>query len=208
MRTLKLLLASLALVAVPAAGRADTKIGVIDTRRMMDEIDEAKAVAMTLKKEMDDREQKFSAKRAELDKAAAEYDKQVASGVLNDEGKKAKTDELQRRSAELQQLYEAMQKELAVKDGELRGPLDSRLGAVVKEVADAEGITVVLSKEVVSYAAPSLDITNEVVRKYNTKYPRKAGAAAAGDAKPKPAGGAGGDTKPKAAGDKPAAKPK
>jgi outer membrane protein len=207
MRTLKLLLTSLALVAVPAAGRADTKIGVIDTRRMMDEIDEAKAVATTLKKEMDDRDQKLQAKKAELDKAQAEYEKQAASGVLNDAGKKDKETELQRRFMELQQLAETMRNELSVKDGELRGPLDNRLGTVVKEVADAEGITVVLSKEVVSYAAPSLDITNEVVRRYNSKYPRKAGAAG-GDAKPKPAGGAGGDTKPKVAGDKPAAKPK
>ncbi len=183
MRTVKLAIPALAaLLAVAPAARADTKIGIVDNRRLMEEIEEAKAVAATMEKEIKERQQKLDAKQGELEKLKADYDKQLS--VMTDAAKKEKEAELQKRLGELQQLAETMQKEMAAKDGELRGSLDGRIGAVVKEVADAEGISVVLSKDVVAYAAPALDITNEVVRKYNAKFPRKGGAAAAGEVPP------------------------
>ena len=57
---------------------------------------------------------------------------------------------------------------------------------MVRELAEAEGFTMVFDRNTVLYAPPSLDITNELVRKYNARFgagkedvaPRKADAPA------------------------------
>jgi outer membrane protein len=63
---------------------------------------------------------------------------------------------------------------------------------LVREIADAEGVSMVVQSEALVYAMPSLDITNELVRKYNARH--KAGATStakktesgAADKKPSP----------------------
>jgi outer membrane protein len=199
MRTFKLLLSSLVLTlaAAPALGRAETKIGVFEWQRAVNEIDEAKAASALLQKEHDDRQAKFLAKQDEFQKLKDEYTKQQS--VMNDATRKEKETELQKRFLELQQLGDTLDREMAAKNEELRKPLQSRLDQVVKEVAESEGLSLVVDRGALVYMAPSLDITNEVIRRYNTKYPRKPGAAGA------PADKAA--AKP-ASGDKPAPKTK
>jgi len=57
------------------------------------------------------------------------------------------------------------------------------MAGIVRGIAEAEGFTFVLDRNEsgLIYAPDSLDITNEVVRKYNAKY------AAGGGANPGPA---------------------
>jgi outer membrane protein len=55
----------------------------------------------------------------------------------------------------------------------------------VREIAEADGVSMVLEKGAgVVYAPPSLDLTNELIRKYNARHP--AGGASK-KAEPKPA---------------------
>jgi outer membrane protein len=66
------------------------------------------------------------------------------------------------------------------------------MAAIVREIAEADGFTMVLEKGAgIVYAPPALDLTNELIRKYNGRYP--GGGAKSGAAKkaaPKPASGA------------------
>jgi outer membrane protein len=200
MRIPKLVVSSLALVLVvlPAVGRAETKVGVIDIGAAMDQIEDGKVFKTVITKEGEDRQSKLQSRKSELDKASAEYEKQAS--VLADSAKRDKEMELQKRVMELQQLADTMQREMDVKRDELLAPIQNRMNLVVKEVADAEGLGLIVRSEAVFYSVPSLDITNEVVRKYNTRYPRKAGGVAPASAVA--------DPKPKPASDKPVAKPK
>jgi outer membrane protein len=49
---------------------------------------------------------------------------------------------------------------------------------VIRAIAESEGFTFVFDGQVLAYAPDALDITNEVVRKYNAKF----GKGAAGSA--------------------------
>jgi len=177
MRTLtRLTLIALAVGLAPAA-RAETKIGIVDFQRAGMECDEGKAITAALKKEMEEKQKQLDAKQTEFQTLRADFDKQQA--LLNDQAKQAKMVELDKRAGELQQMYVQLQQELAAREQEASRGMSDRLNATVKEIADSEGIQVVVNKAAVVYSPPSLDITNEVIRKYNAKYPKKAEADAA-----------------------------
>jgi outer membrane protein len=56
------------------------------------------------------------------------------------------------------------------------------MAAISRDIAEADGFTYVLEKGAgIVYAPAALDLTNELIRKYNAKYPggaKKAEAAA------------------------------
>jgi outer membrane protein len=191
-------LIALALALAPVARAAETRIGFVDLRRAVSEIEEGKAAMAALKKDFEEKQKQLDAKQAELEGLRAEFEKQQA--VLSDQVKQTKAVELDKRMGELRELYMQLQRDLSAREQEgMKGLLD-RMGGLVKEIADAEGFQMVLEKSDagVVWAQPSLDVTNELVRKYNTRYPKGAAAPAA-PAAPK--------ADPKAAPKPPAKKP-
>ena len=98
----------------------------------------------------------------------ADLDKQAM--VLSDKAREEKALEFQQKLAEAQQLLVQMEQQLQQRQQELLGAVLKKMEPVVKEIAEASGITVVLEEGAVVYAPDSLDLTNEVVRKYNARY--------------------------------------
>ena len=76
-----------------------------------------------------------------------------------------------------------MQKELSDREREMTRGIFEKMSGLVREIADAEGVGVVLQAEALVFATPSLDLTNELVRKYNARFKGPAAAPAA-DRKP------------------------
>ena len=89
--------------------------------------------------------------------------------------------EIEQKLAEFQQLGFQWEQELNARQQQLLGAIGERLDPVVKEIAEAEGLTFVLEKGAVLYGPSALDLTNELIRKYNARYAKK-GAPAAGAA--------------------------
>jgi outer membrane protein len=170
-------LAALTLALVPAAGRAvETKFGYVDLQRALEEIDEGKGAKAQLKKEFDEKQKQLDQRTDEVKKLDADFQKQ--SLVMAPDAKAAKAAEIERKKVEVQQFFVGLQQELAQKEREVtRGIFDKMVG-MVREQAEAEGFTMVFDRNTVLYAPPSLDITNELVRKYNARYGAGKGAAA------------------------------
>jgi outer membrane protein len=170
-------LAALALALVPAAGRAaETKFGYVDLQRALEEIDEGKGAKAQLKKEFDEKQKQLDQRTDEVKKLDADFQKQ--SLVMAPDAKAAKAAEIERKKVEVQQFFVGLQQELAGKEREVtRGIFDKMVG-MVREQAEAEGFTMVFDRNTVLYAPPSLDITNELVRKYNARYGAGKGVAA------------------------------
>ena len=68
---------------------------------------------------------------------------------------------------EKQEYYMQLQQRLQLKNQELMVPLFSKVDAVIKEVADAKGLSVVVDKGAVIYGGQ--DITDECVKKVTGK---------------------------------------
>ena len=195
MRIAPLAAAALALgsaAAVPTSARAEQKIAFVDLQRALNEVEEGKAAKAALKKEFDQKQKTLDDKKGEFDRARADLEKQAV--VMSEEARKEKQGDLERKGIELQGLFVQMQKELSEREREATRGIFERMSAIVREIADQEGVSAVVQAEALVFAAPSLDLTNELVRKYNARHkPGTASAAAPKkpDAKPAPKPGSG-----------------
>jgi outer membrane protein len=209
MRTLATLALAAALGAPAAALAQAPKLGYVDLQRAINETDEGKAARATLKKDFEEKQKQLDGRRDDFEKAQQEFEKQAV--VMSDQAKRDKAGELERKARELAALFQQLQADLSKREGEaMRGIID-RMAVIVREIAEADGFTMVFERNDAGliYAPASLDLTNELIRKYNAKHPpgaaRKAEAtkpaaapkAAAPAAKPTaaPAAPAAGDKK-------------
>jgi outer membrane protein len=169
-------------VVAPALSRADDdKLGYVDLQRALNEVDEGKTAKAQLKREFDTKQKLLDEKQEELKRMKAELDKQ--SVVMSDDAKREKVGEFERKTMEAQQLFVQLQKELSERERELTRTIFDKMHAIIREIAEADKFSMVFEKTDAGllYAPPSLDLTNELIRKYNAKY--KGGAAVSGGKK-------------------------
>jgi len=162
-------LAAVALALSPLVARAaDVKLGYVDLQRALEEIDEGKAAKAQLKRDFDEKQKQLDQRTDEVKKLDADFQKQAL--VMAPDAKAAKASEIERKKVEVQQFFVGLQQELAGREREItRGIFDKMVG-MVRELAEAEGFTMVLDRNTVLYAPASLDVTNELVRKYNARF--------------------------------------
>jgi outer membrane protein len=173
-RTLLLVFAMLApitptLLATERAARADKtelKIAYVDLQRALEETDEGKKAKEKLKADFEKKQKELDARQEELKKMKADLDKQAA--VLKPDALQSKTAELQQKLGQLQETYMRLQKDLQEKEASETGRIFKKMQGVIGDIAKSEGVTYVLEKNSgILYAPPSLDLTNELIRKFN-----------------------------------------
>ncbi|MBK9516956.1 MAG: OmpH family outer membrane protein [Anaeromyxobacter sp.] len=183
MRTVtRLAVLTLALALAPAA-RAEQKLGYVDFQRAIKEVEEGKAAGAALKRDFDEKQKQLNGKSEEVKRLQEEFQKQAA--LLTPEAKAAKGAEIERKMMETQEFYVKLQQDLSGKEREAMRPLADKMTAIVREIAEAEGFTMVFDRDSAGliWAPTSLDLTNELIRKYNAKYPAGAAKKADGAAK-------------------------
>lgn len=168
---------ALAGAAAPAA--AETKIGYFDVKRVLGEIEDAKAAKAKLQAEFDDKQKKLDLAKTELERLGKEFEQKAP--VLSAGAKEQMQAELQGKAMQAQRLYVELQGDLAEKERQALGDVFQRLEPVVREVADKDGYAFVFEKnESGLFLGPAAhDLTPQVIRKYNERFPSKPKKAAA-----------------------------
>ncbi len=166
-----------------SAARAEVKLGFVDLQRALNEVEEGKAAKAVLKHDFDEKQKQLNVKQTEFNALKTEFEKQ--SVVMADQAKREKATELDRKAVELQQLFVQLQKDLSEREREVTRGIFEKMSAIVREIAEADGFTMVFERTDAGlvYAPPALDLTNELIRKYNGRYPggaKKADASKAG----------------------------
>ena len=167
--------AAAGLSAAPAPARAEQKIAYVDMQRALNEIEEGKAAKAALKREFDQKQKMLDDKKTEFEKLRNDLEKQ--SAVMSEQARKEKQADVEKRGMELQAYFVQLQKELSEREREMTRGIFEKMHGIVREIADAEGVALVVQSEALVYATPSLDLTNELVRKYNGRH--RPGATAA-----------------------------
>ena len=147
---------------------ADDKIGFVDLQRALEETTDGKAAKSRLKSDFDKKQQELDAKQEELKKMKEELDKKMA--LMKDDAKQKAQADFQQRFVQLQETFARLQKDLATKEQEATRGILAKLATVVQKIAEREHFVMVLERSSsVVYGQPSLDITNEVIRTYNSQ---------------------------------------
>lgn len=167
----------LAALAFSTAARADLKLGYVDLQRALQEVGEGRAARDRLKGDMEKRKAELESEQNKLRDDKAVLDKQAS--MMSEEVRNQKFTELQKRLFELTQRAERMQAELAQSEQKELKKIFEKMDPIIASIAQREGLTMVFEKtdSGLVYAPASLDLTNELVRTYNDKYPFKGGGA-------------------------------
>ncbi len=166
------LTAALALGGLGAASQADAavpavrKIALVDMQTVLNETKQGKKARTKLEKSSEAKAKKLESKRNKLEQEMAAAQSKSGADLA-----KAQED-LQRQYMELQQMYMQLQQDLAVQEGELLEQIYKNSQSLVSDLAKEYGVDLVLIRDdsTVIYAASGMDITKELVKRYDAKY--------------------------------------
>ena len=168
---MRLLVAALLLALSTPALAEDVKLGFVDLQRALNEVDEGATAKKALKKEFDEKQKTLDAKQNELKALKEELDSRGT--MMKPDVKQEKLNDLQKRLLETQQLYFQLQQELSKREGEATAEIFKKMGVILQTLGEEQSFAMIVEKSAVVYAKPSLDVTNELIRRYNDAYGKK-----------------------------------
>lgn len=158
---------ALAFFALPAA--AVDKIAVVDIQRVIFTSDVAKARQKQLQAESE-----FVGLQAKYDSIAADVKAlQKKIEAERDTMSQEQATENQKKMEYLRADYELVERKLRAEVQQLQGKimeeLQPKVQAALKELVEADGITLLLQREAVIVADPGLDVTSKLLERLNAK---------------------------------------
>lgn len=156
-----------------ASALADVKLGYVDLQRALQEVTEGQVAKAKLKAEIDKKKAEFENEQKKLRDDGMVLDRQASA--MSEEVRVSKMKELQARLMQITEKGQKLQVEFVEKERVELKKIFDKMDGIVSAIAQREGLSVVLEKtdSGLVYALPSLDLTNELVRTYNEKYPVK-----------------------------------
>ncbi|WP_035055357.1 OmpH family outer membrane protein [Andreprevotia chitinilytica] len=155
---MKKLLLGLMLCLTSMVGLAETKIGFVDTERILRESAPAVRAAKKLEREFDNR-------RNELQKVTTQgkaLQAQLDKGGLPDDDRKAKERELVRLNQDFQRIQRELNEDLNTRRNEELAGLQERVNNAIQQIASAEKYDLILQEA--AYRNPKIDITDKVLK--------------------------------------------
>ncbi len=160
-----------ALLAAASAGLAQPKVAIVDMQRAVLESQEIKKASSDLEAKYKPRQQAME--KLQRDLQALQQNLQANQGKLTPQAEAEMTSQGQRKQRELQRMSEDLQADVERDRNEVLGKSGQRMREVVKKVAEAKGVDVVIDSTTTVYFKPDLEITTESIAAYDKQYPAK-----------------------------------
>ncbi len=168
---MKAMIAVLALVMTSSAFSAVT-VGKVDVQKVLITVNQGVNVRDQLKKSFDDKQAILKKEEDAIKKLQEDYSKKAS--VINEKEKAKKEKEIQEKIIAIQQKTSTYQKEIQDMEQKLKTPILERVKTVVDEVSKAADVDLVYEAATapILYARTEKDLTDEVVKMYNKKFPK------------------------------------
>ena len=149
-------------IAVP-----DIKVGFVDLQKALAATDAGKDAQKKYEAEVKKLQGKLDEKKGDFEKLQGAYQKQKDS--LSDKAKQEKEEELVSKEKELKRTFQDSQEMLRRKNAQLVGELVEKMRKVVDEYGRSQNFTMILERsgQGVLFADSSIDVTDQVVKKFN-----------------------------------------
>lgn len=149
--------------------RAELKIGVVDLYRVLNESEEGKKAVSELQAMVESKQKSLEEKQKKITTLKEEFEKKKS--VLNEEARKAKEDEIERLSRDLQRTAADYQVEIQKKQNEITQSLLKEIRQIINDIAQKEGYTLILEKteQLILFNSPSIEITDKIISTLNQK---------------------------------------
>lgn len=153
--------------------RAEVMMGTVDIQKILLTVAEGKKVRKQLETFFNDKKKVLKDEEGKIKKAQDDFTKQEK--IMNDTAKRTKEEEIRTMIFNLQNKTAEYQNEIQNKEGELKKPILDRLKDIISDVSkkSAVNFTVEVSASPVVYAEATKDLTDDVIKAYDAKFPSK-----------------------------------
>lgn len=173
---------ALGLLATGAFGQA-LKVGFVEPNKILSSVDEGKFEIEKVQKFMEDKQNDFNRKQETLNKLNETYAAQQAK--LNPETRAEMEKQIDEQGRELKRYGEDTQVEINRKRDQLLNTLGQRIQVVIEEYAKENNFSVIFSRDDGQvFVAPALDVSDEIIKRFNAKHPLTGAAKPAAEKKP------------------------
>ena len=179
----KILVGTVASVALSMPAMAEIKVGVIDYARLLEQSPQAKAVQDALRNEFGPRYNQLVSQDQQLKTRAEKLAKDAATMAPDQREKEEKA--IRDKKRELERLMSEWNDDSNSKRNDEMNKLQRSLIGEVREYAKAQNYDIVIAEGVI-YATPTVDITPQVLQALQARAPKPAAAPATAPAPAKP----------------------
>lgn len=158
-----------ALAGLASAATANLKVAYVDLQQALQSVDAGKKAKGQLEKDVANKKAELEKEQSALQKEAEEFEKKAA--ILNEAARGKKQAELQKKLMEFQRKAAETQMTLQQQERSLTKPLIDELRSIIEGLGKERGYSLILEKNegAVLYAEAGSDLTDEVVKRFNSK---------------------------------------
>ncbi len=160
--------------STPASAQGQSiRLAYIDVQRVLARSSAGVAAREQLEREKSTMQKEMDGKRQELEKLRDELEKK--GPLMTADSRRDKQEAFERKRRDAARMMDDYQKELEKKEQALLQRVLQELSGVIEKVGKDRGYYMIVEKRGASvlYASPDADLTDEIIRAYDTQAPAK-----------------------------------
>jgi outer membrane protein len=186
------LVAALLLSAMSPTLYAQVRIATVDLQRALNETEDGRRAKAQLQRLFKKRQEALDKRQNDLktQKEAIEKNRDIWTKQKTQQA----MEEYQKAFVDLQTTYVEYQRELAQKEAQLTARILERMQEIIRRIGQSEGYTMIVERNEggVVWIPSNLDLTDQVIQRYNSGEGAEGGGGTKTKTKTKSGGGGGG----------------
>lgn len=159
----KYIAVGVALVSISVAAYADTRIGFVNSQRVLNEAPQAARAKKKIEKEFEKRDQDLQKVGKQLQTLQESLEKNALT--MSDTERRNKEREFNELNRDFQRKQREFREDLSQRQNEETAAIFERANKVIKQIAEAEKFDIIFQEAV--YFNPRIDITEKVIKALN-----------------------------------------
>lgn len=162
---MKNMLIVLSMLMTASFAHAEAKVGYIDMQKAIQSTSAGKKAKTELEGDFNKKKKELEKKEADLKKMGEDLEKKKS--VLSEDALNKKQAEFQEEMLKYRDVVGKSQLEIQKKERELTAPILEKMKKTIAKLAKEKGYTMVIeNSQMVLYATPDADLTDEVVKAF------------------------------------------
>ncbi len=150
------------------ASAADLKIGVVDFQRILKESAAGKAAQAEIEKKGKEMEASLQTKKDEIDGMREKLEREAL--VMNKEQREEREREIRIKINDAKSLQKKFRDEFKAFEARIIKRIQTEFFELVENLGKRQKYDLIIEKMGVLYATDSVDLTDQLIKLYNTKY--------------------------------------
>ena len=158
----------MAFLAVSAPAHAQVRLAYVDVQRALNECDAGKRAKSEFQNKIQSLDSKLQREQNEVQGLKDEIEKKGM--LMQPDQRQNLQDEYLKKAKDLDRNLKDARDDLQRQDNEVTGKILHDLGIIIRNIGEQSGYTMVLEKGSILWGASNLDITDQVIRSYNSSH--------------------------------------